>query len=177
MSTSITLESIITFLLETPMFEDLDGTELAEIVHILQVQRLRAGQFVFREGEIGASWYVVFEGEVEVLKDAGIELHTVATLGPRACFGEMAILDGSRRSATVRAVSDCTVFRFPKQGFDALLRDDNLAAYKLVYQMARVLAARQRRTTSRLADLVDRDEAHPLRKDLEPLVDSSRIPE
>lgn len=177
MGTPITLESIITFLLETPMFGDLDESELSEIVGILQIQQLREGQFAFREGEVGAAWYVVFDGTVEVLKDTGVELHTVATLGPRSCFGEMAILDGSRRSATVRSMTTSTVFRFPKAAFDALLANDNIAAYKLVYQMARVLAARQRRTTARLAELVERDEADPVRPHLAPLVDTARIPE
>jgi len=153
-ATQITLEAIITFLLETPMFRDLDAAELSEIVHIMQVQRLREGQTVFREGDRGDSWYVLYEGSAEVLKDAGIETRSIAQLGPRACFGEMAILDGSARSATVRAASACTAFRFHKDAFDALLENDNLAAYKLVYQMARVLAPRQRETTSRLPDLL-----------------------
>lgn len=177
MSKSITLEGILTFLLETPMFGDLTEGELSTIVHILQVQRLPEGHILFREGDVGASWYVLFEGQVEVLKDAGIELRSVATLGPRACFGEMSILDGSRRSATVRALTESTVFRFPKASFDALLQEDNLAAYKLVYQMARVLAGRQRRTTARLAEVIDRDEAEAVRPEIEPIVDQSRIPE
>lgn len=177
MSETITLESIITFLLKTPMFRDLSAAELSEIVHIMQVQRLREDQVIFREGDRGESWYVLYAGEVDVLKDAGIEQHRVATLGARSCFGEMAILDGSRRSATVRARSVGTVFRFHKDAFDALLRNDNLAAYKLVYEMARVLAARQRLTTSQLADLIVRDEAIQVRPQLEPIVDSSRITE
>jgi CRP-like cAMP-binding protein len=177
MSTAMTLESLIHFLLETPMFGDLTEGELAQIVHILQIQRMRAGQFVFREGDPGGAWYVLHDGQVEVLKDTGLDLRTLATLGPRACFGEMSILDGSRRSATVRALTDGTLLRFPKAAFDALLDDDNLAAYKLVYQMAKVLAARQRRTTSRLAEVVDHEGASAVRPALEPIVDASRIPE
>jgi CRP-like cAMP-binding protein len=176
MGNTITLEAIITFLLETPMFGDLDAGELSEIVHIMQVLRLREGQTVFREGDRGDSWYVLFEGAADVLKDTGLETRSIATLGPRACFGEMAILDGSTRSATVKATTEATAFRFHKDAFDTLLANDNLAAYKLVYQMARVLAARQRQTTSRLADLLEVD-GPPVRDSLRPIVDRSVVTE
>jgi CRP-like cAMP-binding protein len=177
MGATITLEQIITFLLETPMFRDLDPNELSEIVHIMQVLRLRPGQTFFREGDRGDSWYVLYDGSAEVLKDSGLDNRTIATLGSRACFGEMAILDGSTRSATVVATEDSTVFRFHKDAFDALLANDNLAAYKLVYQMAKVLAHRQRDTTSQLAEMLrERVEPAPLDR-LEPLVERSAVTE
>lgn len=177
MSSTITLEDVLTFLLETPMFGDLDAGELSEIVHIMQILRLREGQFVFREGDRGDSWYVLYEGAAEVLKDTGIETRTIVTLGPRSCFGEMAILDGSTRSATVQATESCTAFRFHKDAFDALLEDGNLAAYKLVYQMARVLASRQRDTTTRLADLLDDTPAQPVRDTIQPIIAGSAVTE
>ena len=84
--------------------------------------------------------------------------------------------DGSTRSATVKATTEATAFRFHKDAFDTLLANDNLAAYKLVYQMARVLAARQRQTTSRLADLLEVD-GPPVRDSLRPIVDRSVVTE
>lgn len=177
MGTTITLEDVLTFLLETPMFGDLDAAELSEILHIMQILRLREGQTVFREGDRGDSWYVLYEGAADVLKDTGLETRTIVTLGPRACFGEMAILDGSTRSATVRCTEPCITFRFHKDAFDALLENGNLAAYKLVYQMARVLAARQRETTGRLADLLDVGTEQPVRDTIAPIVERSAITE
>ena len=175
MGATLTLEEIINFLLEAPMFGDLDPTELSEVVHIMQVQKLRPGQFVFREGDPGDAWYVIYEGEVEVLKDGAMDRRAIARLGPRSCFGEMAILDGSARSASVRAVTDATAFRFPRVDFIALLENDNLSAYKLIHQMALVLVARQRETTSRLADMLHRSEA--MREGLAPIVEASAVAE
>jgi len=154
MSEAMTLEKIITFLLEAPMFGDLDPSELSQIVHIMQVQRLRAGQVIFEEGDPGDAWYVLYEGHVEVYKDTVDGEQVIATLEPRACFGEMAILDGSPRSAAVRARGRATAFRFPRQAFNELLQQDNLVAYKLVYQMALVLVRRQRGTNVRLVGLL-----------------------
>ena len=132
---SITIEDIITFLLETPMFGDLDATGLSQIVHIMQVQRVRDGHAIFREGDPGDAWYVLYQGAADVLKESDfLPSRTIATIGPRACFGEMALLDHSPRSATVVSRGETTVFRFPRKDFEALLAEGNLAAYKLVYE-------------------------------------------
>lgn len=143
MAGSLTLEQLINFLLETSMFGHLDSAELSQIVHIMQIQRLRDGVHIFNEGDAGDAWYVVFEGEVQVMAGGGEEA-VLATLGPKSCFGEMAILDNSSRSASVRASKESTLFRFPRKAFEGLLAQENIAAYKLVYQMALVLVARQR---------------------------------
>lgn len=174
MAGPLTLEQIITFLMGAPMFGDLDAAELSQIVHLMQIQYLREGQTVFREGQPGDAWYVVFEGSVEVLAGDPIEGERVLLrLGPPACFGEMAILDGSPRSATVRASERSTVFRFPRADFRELLQADNLAAYKLVYHMAQVLVARQRQTTARLVELVRENQELALAAGLTPIIDDS----
>lgn len=167
MSESMTLEQIIHFLLEAPMFGDLDPTELGQIVQIMQVQRLKAGQCLFDEGSIGDAWHVIYEGEVTVEKEGSDGPMVIAQLGPRSCFGEMSILDGSARSATVRAATSVTTFRFPRVAFNRLLLEENLAAYKLIHQMALVLVRRQRDTTSRLAGFLSRD---PDASSLEPIL-------
>jgi CRP/FNR family cyclic AMP-dependent transcriptional regulator len=153
MATSITLEQIINFLLEAPMFGDLDATQLSQIVHIMQVQRVRDGQVVFREGDAGDAWYVIYDGVLDVYKsEEFLPDRRIATLGNRACFGEMAILDHSPRSASVVARGDATVFRFPRKEFEHLLHEDNLAAYKLIYEMAKVLTVRARNTAQQLSE-------------------------
>ncbi len=162
--TTITLEQIITFLLEAPMFAELDAAELSEIVHIMQVQRVRAGNPVFREGDAGDAWYVIYSGRAEVLKgNEFLPTQRLSILTERACFGEMAILDHSSRSASVVAMDDCTVFRFPRRDFEELLAEGNLAAYKLIYQMAKVLSTRQRKITQDLTEALAAREAEPLR--------------
>lgn len=154
MNQAITLEAIIGFLLETPMFEDLDSNELSRIVQILQLQKVKPGQWVFREGEPGEAWYVLFEGEVEVVKGGARGERRIAELPPRSCFGEIAILDHAPRSASVRASKQSTVLVFPRMAFANLLKQQDLAAYKLVHQMALVLARRQRETMGRLSGLL-----------------------
>lgn len=171
------LGEMIHFLLDTPMFGDLSATELSQIVHIMQVRSIEPGAWVFRESEPGDAWYVVHSGEVEVLKNAGEGTRVVARLGPRACFGEMAILDGSPRSASVRAVGPVSAFRVPRVEFDELLAKGTLAAYKLIHQIALVLVSRQRQTTTRLVELLHEDSPAVVRQGLRPIVSRSTVAE
>lgn len=177
MPQELTSEQTLQFLLDAPMFGDLVPEELQEIVEIMEVRHLEPGSDVFAEGDPGDAWYVLYDGEVEVLKGEGEGARAIAILGRRACFGEMAILDGSPRSATVRATSPITVMRFPRREFTRLLRADTLSAYKLVHQMALVLVSRQRRTTSRLVEILDGDDAARMRDGLAPIVEQSSVAE
>jgi CRP-like cAMP-binding protein len=177
MSATITLEQVINFLLEAPMFGDLDPSELAEVVQIMQIQRLREDQNVFRQGDAGDGWYVLYEGTAEVIKETDIGSRQVAQLGSTACFGEMAVLDGSQRSATVRITSPSTAFRFPRADFQRLLDNGNLSAYKLVYQMALVLASRQRNTTTRVAEMLRADSEAEYREGLQPIINEASLAE
>lgn len=174
--TSITLEQIINFLLDAPMFGGLDPSELSEIVHIMQVQRVRADHAVFHEGDPGDAWYVVYTGEVEVQKaDHAGQLHAICRLGPRSCFGEMAILDHYPRSASVVATTDATVFKFPRTAFERLLKEQNLAAYKLIFEMAKVLAMRSRDNTQQLSEALAAQEPQRLRHATKRLVEDSSV--
>lgn len=179
MDQAISLETVIRFLVTTPQLVGLDQAERAEVVRIMQVQRLQGGETIFREGEAGDAWYVVFEGQAEVIKETAAGGRRLALLDPGACFGEMAILDGSARSATVKAVSPLTIFRFRRPEFEELLADGSLAAYKLVLTMARSLSERQRRLTRQLCDLTERDASggQPMRAELSSLVDSFQLSE
>lgn len=178
---ALTLEQIINFLLETPLFELLDPTELAEVVGIMQLQRLRAGQVLFREGDEGDAWYVIFTGTCAVTKSsaAGGSRH-IADLESRSCFGEMAVLDGSARSATVTASAPATLFRFRRGPFNGLLADGSLAAFKLVHAMARVLCERQRRLNQQLTEVIaeePKDRRAALRAQIGELLDTSTVSE
>lgn len=153
----ISLDAVIGFLVSSPLFGDLDPEERAEVVRILEIQRLQPGEEVFHEGDGGDAWYVIFEGQVDVVTasvPSGAE-RRLTQLGVGAVFGEMAMLDHAPRSATVRAASPLTIFRFRRSRFEELLEQGSLGAYKLVLAMAREMSPRLRRLTRQVADLIE----------------------
>jgi len=177
MTTAVTRERMITFLLETPMFENLDPLEIVEILHIVEVQLFQASEIIFNEGDPGDAWYVLYKGKTEVIKKSGSAEKLISVLGPGACFGEIAILDGLPRSATIRASENSVVFRVPRSAFDALLDNDELVAYKLLYHMAILLAHRQRSVTNRLSKLLIAREATEIHESIEQIIGESSVRE
>jgi CRP-like cAMP-binding protein len=176
----LTLEQVIEFLLDTPLFEALKPAELADVVQIMQVQRFDAAQNVVAEGEPGDAWFVIFDGTAEVIKtNPFTPRRLVATLVSHACFGEMAVLDGSPRSASVVAKDEVTVFRFPRSPFQDLVEEGNIAAFKLIHAMARTLCQRQRGLNQKLTDLIEENEtdALGLRSRVGPLLDATTVSE
>lgn len=170
MEAKITRERLITFLLETPMFMQLTPVELAEITHIVKVEKYQAGEFVFKEGDIGDAWYVLYRGTVEVLKDDKAGGKKINELGSRSCFGEISVLDGLPRSASIRAIEDSEVFCIPRKDFSELLDDDHLVAYKLLHQMAILLAERQRSATLKLSELLCANEILEIHEGIKNLI-------
>ena len=177
MTVEVTRERMITFLLETPMFENLDPLEIVEILHIVEVQLFQAGEIVFNEGDPGDAWYILYKGKTEVIKKSGSDEKLISVLGPGSCFGEIAILDGLPRSATIRASENSVVLRVPRSAFDALLDNDELVAYKLLYHMAILLAHRQRSVTNRLSKLLMARETTEIHESIEKIVGESSVRE
>jgi CRP-like cAMP-binding protein len=145
---------MITFLLDTPMFDKLDPSEIRELLPIIEVEEYPAGHTLFQEGEIGDAWYALYRGKVDVIKNIGADEKEIYPLSTGACFGEIALLDGAPRSATIQAIDDCVVLRVSRSAFESLLDQDHSIAYKLLRHLAVTLAQRARTTTERLSELV-----------------------
>jgi cAMP-dependent protein kinase regulator len=97
-----------------------------------QIAELPAGVELIREGEPGDALFVILEGEAVVHRD-GVELRRV---GPGAYFGELAILDGKPRSATVVAETDVRVAVVGIRMFRTLLREFSDLAEQLLVGLA-----------------------------------------
>ena len=106
------------FLLKAvPLFSDLSGEQLLPLTDIVQQVHVEQGDLVFAEGEPGDSLYVIVEGEVDVL-NAG---ERRASLRVKECFGEMALLDASPRSASCRARTNLELLSIARDDFQDLL--------------------------------------------------------
>ncbi|HMS59794.1 MAG TPA: cyclic nucleotide-binding domain-containing protein [Tepidiformaceae bacterium] len=126
-----------------PMFRDLPKKSLERIEKFARQRSFQAGDVIFKEGEEGVGFFLVDKGTVSVLR-GGTEIAKVSAGG---FFGEMALLDNHRRSATVKADTavDCI----------ALMRSDFLAELRnnpdLAVEMLSVLSARVRELDERLS--------------------------
>lgn len=99
----------------------LDVAERLELASLARPRLFGAGERVVRQGEAGQSMFVVVDGDVRVVLEPGGE--QVASLGPGEVFGEMSLLTGDPRTATVRAVGDALLMEIDAEGFRRFVLD------------------------------------------------------
>lgn len=102
-----------------PLFSSLSNEELVAVLRdATEVRAFTDGEVILREGEPGGAMYALAEGAVSVRRGE----KTVARMEEGSFFGEMALLSGAARLATVVAVGDVVVLEFPRPGIDALIQ-------------------------------------------------------
>ncbi|MEM7137138.1 MAG: Crp/Fnr family transcriptional regulator [Myxococcota bacterium] len=106
--------------------------------------RLKAGTTVFRQGDTGGSMYVIRSGRVRVLKNAHGRQRAVATLGPGEFFGEMAVVTGRPRSATVEVVEESELLKVPSDKLQEMVLDHGEVAIRLIRNLAERLESANR---------------------------------
>jgi putative peptide zinc metalloprotease protein len=107
-----------------PIFEDLPEEVLSELAGRVRLRTSSAGQAVVRQGERAQVFYVVRKGTLRVVEEdphTGEELRTLRVLGRGEAFGEVGLVEGAQRSATVRATGDVELFEIDKGTFGDLL--------------------------------------------------------
>ena len=101
------------------MFAGCTKDELDEIDRLTDEIRVPKGRTVIRQGDLGQEFALIVEGTADIVKDGQV----VATLGPGAYFGEVALLDTITRTASVVAASDLVLEVLDRRGFNTLLDD------------------------------------------------------
>lgn len=121
-------------LLQTvPLFSQCSKRELNLLAGIVEVEDFAPAAELCTEGEPGLGLYVVMEGEVEVK----VKGRTRRKLGVGAFFGEIALLDGGPRSATVVATTDVRAMLIPAWSFNATLKADPSLATTMLKEVCR----------------------------------------
>lgn len=132
-------------------FQGFTAAELDSITNVLKPERLAPGGVLFREGDKATSCYVVVDGRVRVSLERGSKPTQLAVLGRGELIGQMALLDGQRRSATCTAIEQALVLRLDRDEFEMLFRSGSSFALKFVDSVTRMLVAQLRFATRQLA--------------------------
>jgi len=129
-----------------PVFEALRPEDLVRVADVAVPRDFRGGEVVFREGDDSDTCYVVRSGHARAVREhADGRQITLATFGPGDFFGELAMFDDERRSATVEAVDALDVLGIPGVDMRALLSRHPEIAVKLVIALGRRLRAANER--------------------------------
>lgn len=123
------------------LFSDLDEKDLVSLANEFNERRFSAGDKIALEGEGGLMFFVVESGEASV----EVQGEEVATIGPGAAFGEIALIDRRPRTATVTAVSDLKTYGLPVFVFRPFVEARPQLAWKLLESLADRLATAESR--------------------------------
>ncbi len=146
---------------ETNLFRGLSTGEVREIVRVSEQRQVAPGDLLFAQGDEARALYMIQAGEFEVRAASAFADEVVlAHLGPGAVVGEMALLEGGRRSATVEALAESTVFELSHQAFHTLRAKKRHAAYKLIMNLAATLGDRRRQADARVYEVFESPAQH-----------------
>jgi CRP/FNR family transcriptional regulator, cyclic AMP receptor protein len=139
---------VVELLGRVPVFSTLDEADLERIAQLAVPRSFEAGQVVFREGDRSDTCYVVHVGRARAVHDHGDgRTITLATFGPGDIFGELALFEDERRSATVEALEPTSVLAVLGPDMRRLMAEHPQIAMRLLIALAR----RLRESNERLA--------------------------
>ena len=131
-----------------PLFAELSGGDLERIAHVAVPRAFPKGVRVFHEGDSSDACYIVRTGDLRVTREhSDGRAIALATLGPGDLFGELAMLDGGARSASVETLTDSELLALPAGDVRRLLADHPEIAVKLIIALTRRLRETNERVT------------------------------
>jgi CRP-like cAMP-binding protein len=112
------------------LMRHLPAEQIERILPAIHDDHLKKGEILFRAGDPGDALYIISRGKVEVLADGARDTPAapagpLAVLGEGHAFGEMSLLSGDPRSATIRAIEDTEVLKIGKSDFERLVATDH----------------------------------------------------
>jgi CRP-like cAMP-binding protein len=134
-TTKATTKQLTAVLGAVPLFEGLTKKQLRKVTDLADVGRFMTGARLVKQGDIGDSFYVVLTGQAKVL----VSGRTVNRLLPGEHFGEISLLDGKPRTASVVAETEMTLVIITQKDFLGLLAKDSEITLSLLEGMARTV--------------------------------------
>lgn len=140
------------FLLEYPIYRDLEAADIDILSSICVAQKYAPGMQVFKEGDWADGLFIIKKGNVNIIKESNGIKTQVAMLSEGEFFGEMALIDGAPRSATVEAGAEgAELIRLTNEGFNKLKSDYSKTGFKVMAAIMKFMSYRIRRTTATAA--------------------------
>jgi len=129
------------------LFDTLTDDQISRLGTNLILHRLELQSLLFKQGDVGASIYIVRSGVLEVFAEEGGDARPYGRIGPGEYLGEISMMSGNPHPVSAAALTACDVLELPRSALEGLLNDDAALGELL------------ERSVRRGIDLLDRDDA------------------
>jgi len=136
------------------IFADMDEAQLASFLKYMEIQKIPANGVVFRKGEQGDAMFLVLQGEVRAGATVGGRESTLAILDVGECFGEMAVIDESTRSADVIANVESLLLKISGAALKRLFQEAPALAAPFLLNLSKTITSRVRTLTKKYEDSI-----------------------
>ncbi len=142
-------EERIHLLQAMPFFGAISDESVKLILSLSETQHMKPGDYFFHQGERGDSLYLLEKGRVAIFKKADDKEYIMRHAEKGHCFGELAMIDFTPRSASVRAETECTAIKIPSSALHTLYQQ-NIEQFLLIQMnIAREVSRRLRAADDR----------------------------
>ncbi len=136
------------------IFDDMDERQLASFLQYMEVLNFLPNAVVFKKGEQGDAMFLVLQGEVRARSMVGGRESTLSTMGVGECFGELAVIDESARSADVVANVESVLLKISAGALKRLFQEAPALAAPFLLALSKTITARVRTLTKRYEDSI-----------------------
>lgn len=147
-------KSAFKFIKESTFFSDFSESEMEILARWTRAYSADTGCVVLHEGDQSNCLCIIIKGDINIFKELPDEHLKIAEVGSGESIGEMGIIDGEPFSASAIASTDSVVLLITKEDFEDIVKQNIELGNKLLWKLARILTARLRHTTKRLAELL-----------------------
>ena len=129
-----------------PIFKNFSSREIVHILDLFHNRNYIAGEYIFYQDDPGIGLYIIREGEVEIQRniDSNVVI-SLATFGKGDFFGELALIDGEKRSASAIAKKDCNIAVIFKPDLDDYIEKFPRKGIKILQGISEIVTVRLRK--------------------------------
>ena len=128
-----------------PIFKDFSSREMTHILDLFHTRNYLAGEYIFYQDDPGIGLYIIREGEVEIQRNSDSGIISLAKFGRGDFFGELALIDGEKRSASAIAKRDCNIAVIFKPDLDDYIEKFPKKGIKILQGFAEIVTMRLRK--------------------------------
>jgi CRP/FNR family cyclic AMP-dependent transcriptional regulator len=131
-----------------PIFRELNEIEKQKVLKIFKKREIKKDEIVVKEDEVGDSAFLLVEGKVQVLKKSIYNEAYVVTIieaGGKEFFGEINLIDGGKRTSTIKTIEDSVILEITRDEFKKFMDKNPITGYKIMWQMTQSCAKHLRK--------------------------------